>query len=72
MICKVCNQEIPAERVEALQEMGIYPNTCVLHSETKPKMVVMEYGHKTAGAIVVVGNDPEQQRLAQRAYRRSR
>jgi hypothetical protein len=37
-----------------------------------PKLVLMEYGHKTAGYAVAVPNDPEAQRLALRAFKRAR
>lgn len=67
--CMYCNTSIPTERVEFLQESG-RPCVCVKCSEERPKLTLMEYGHKTAGYLVIVGRGDE--RKALRAYRRSR
>ena len=70
MICP-CGAEIPEERLEFLRERQ-RPLSCVRCSGEQPAVCLVEYGHKTAGSVVVVGTDPEQIRLAQRAYRRAR
>ena len=70
--CEVCGAEIPPERVEFLELTGKSPR-CVDHSGEVAAVTFMEYGHKTAGAIVkVAGDNKEAIRLATRAYRRSR
>ena len=71
MVLKMCGcgKEIPAERLE------VFPNatSCAGCSTVVRNRVYMEYGHKTAGALVVVsGDDKESVRLAERAFRRSR
>jgi hypothetical protein len=71
MNCIRCNRAVDADRVGALQSMN-RPITCLFCSSDTHKIVLMEYGHKTAGVAVVVGSDPEQIRRAQRAYRRAR
>lgn len=72
MRCQTCNVLIDTDRAEYLAETNA-PPTCTAHSTTKAKVTLMEYGHKTAGALVVVdGEDKESVRLANRAYRRSR
>ena len=68
MNCIKCDQPIPRERLEALPDT----KTCTACSTTQAYLTLMEYGHKTAGALVVVRSDPEQQRMAKRAYRRAR
>lgn len=72
MNCRICNEPIPEERVEALQEIGLPFDTCVLHSQVTKPVTLMEYGHKTAGALVRVPQDSESVRLAKRAFNRSR
>lgn len=59
------------DRAEFLQETG-RPLICVSCSGESPKLVLMEYGHKTAGYAVAVPNNPEAQRLALRAFKRAR
>ena len=71
MNCIRCNREVDPDRVGALQSMN-RPVTCLSCTSDTHKVVLMEYGHKTAGTAVVVGSNPEQIRLAQRAYRRAR
>jgi hypothetical protein len=68
MLCVKCLKSIPAERLEIL------PTTtcCVDCSTVQPIRGFMEYGHKTAGYLVVLPDDPEQQRLAERCFRRER
>lgn len=69
MQCEICGQEIPVERLEVIPGC----TTCVEHSREVQKVALLEYGHKTAGSVVVIdGNDTESVRRAFRAYRRSR
>lgn len=69
--CTFCGAPIDADRLEYLTETG-RPLTCKACSTEGHAVVLMEYGHKTAGTIVRVGTNPEQVRLASRAYRRAR
>ena len=71
MTCSKCGSDVDPERAEYL-ESERRPVTCLQCSEVKPALVLFEYAHKTAGTAVVVGSDPEQIRLARRAYRRAR
>jgi len=69
MLCEICQEPIPQERLEAI------PGTtrCVRHSGTIKRMGLMDYCHKTAPSLVVL--DPENKeavRLARRAFNRSR
>lgn len=68
MNCEVCGGEIPPERLELL------PGTtrCVLHSNASRVEGLLDYGHKTAPSLVILPNDPEQKRIARRAFRRAR
>lgn len=62
-----CGQEIPQERVE----LGF--NTCVKHSGQSPHVGFMTYGHKTAGEVTIISSsNPENVRIARRAYERKR
>lgn len=67
-LCSNCEMPIDPERLEAIPET----TTCVRCSTVKKQLGLMEYGHKTAGTIVLLPDDEEQQRLAFRSYRRSR
>ena len=69
--CEFCGSGVHPDRAEFLQETG-RPVSCMSCSGERPRMVLMEYGHKTAGYAVAVPNSPEAQRLAMRAYRRAR
>lgn len=69
MNCIYCQKEIHPERVEILQGHG-RPMVCVACCEETPRMVLMEYGHKTAGYAVIVPRGSEERAL--RCYRRSR
>jgi hypothetical protein len=68
MTCLICSTTIPAERLEVL------PNTCYCTkcSGVKPKKGLMDFSHKTAPSLVILPNDADQQRLAFRAFKRSR
>lgn len=71
MTCIHCGKHLDADRAEALAEMQ-KPMTCKSCSTETHCLCFMEYGHKTAGYLVRVGNDPEQRRLAKRAFQRDR
>jgi len=71
MKCLRCDQPVADERAEFLLETG-RSVTCLGCSGESPKVCFTTYDHKTAGTLVVVGNDPEKVRMAQRAYRRAR
>lgn len=67
-LCCKCNKAIHPDRLEAVPDT----TTCVGCSDVKKVKGLMDYGHKTAGAIVMLPDDPEQQRMAFRQYRRAR
>jgi hypothetical protein len=67
--CMHCGVVLDPDRVEFLRESG-RPCVCLSCSSESPKLTLMEYGHKTAGYLVIVGKGDEQKAL--RAYRRSR
>lgn len=69
MNCIYCTKPIPAERLEFLNSTG-RPMVCIGCTGETPRMVLMEYGHKTAGYAVIVPRGSEQRAL--RCYRRSR
>lgn len=71
MHCKICKQTMPNERAEFLLSAG-KPLVCVKCSSEQPVTTFMDYSHKTAPSLVVVGNNSEQIRMAQRAFRRAR
>ena len=71
MICSICGSDVDTERavyISAFQK----PEVCIRCSTEKHSLVFTEYSHKTAGSLVVVGTDPEQQRLATNSFRRRR
>jgi hypothetical protein len=67
--CMHCGVTIDPDRVEFLRESG-RPCVCQHCTAETPKLTLMEYGHKTAGYLVVVGKGDEHKAL--RAYKRSR
>lgn len=69
MNCPYCHLPISAERAEFLAETG-RPVVCIACTGETPRLVLMEYGHKTAGYAVVVPRGDEHKAL--RAYRRAR
>lgn len=71
MTCHLCLGPIDPDRAEFLSETG-RPAVCVSCTGERPKLVLMEYGHKTAGYAVPVPASREAERLALRAYRRAR
>jgi hypothetical protein len=56
-------------RVRFLRDNG-RPMVCVDCSQETPRMVLMEYGHKTAGYAVIVPRGAEQRAL--RCFKRAR
>lgn len=68
MLCEVCGGEIPPERLDALPDT----TRCVVHSSAARTEGLLDYGHKTAPSLVILPNDPEQKRIARRAFRRAR
>jgi len=67
--CKICGQQIPAERLEVLPDT----ETCVKHSNVKAKIGFAVYDHKTAPTMVMIDpEDTEAVRLARRAHNRER
>lgn len=71
MKCIVCNIPISDERFSFLVDCR-KPITCTEHSQETKKLALMDYGHKTAGTVVILPDDPEAQRRAFRVYHRSR
>jgi hypothetical protein len=69
MQCMYCSRRIPKMRLEFLRECG-KPMVCVNCSQETPRMVLMEYGHKTAGYAVIVPRGSEQRAL--RCFKRAR
>lgn len=67
--CITCKGRMPRERREFLASTG-RPMVCLACSGETPRMVLMDYAHKTAGYAVVVPRGAEQ--IAMRAYRRAR
>jgi hypothetical protein len=71
MTCNSCGEPMPQARAEFLFSQG-KRIVCVNCSTEKAKTCFTSYDHKTAGHLVIVGTDPEQIRLAERAYKRKR
>lgn len=69
--CKVCNSPICQDRAEFLLEAG-RPFVCIGCSTETPSLALMDYSHKTAPSLVVIGGNKEQVRMAKRAFRRAR
>jgi hypothetical protein len=69
MRCLYCSSQVPAMRVRFLRDNG-RPMVCVDCSQETPRMVLMEYGHKTAGYAVIVPRGAEQRAL--RCFKRAR
>ena len=69
MLCEVCQESIPQERLDAIP--GV--TTCVRHSGEAKRIGLMDFGHKTAPSLVVLDTkNKEAVRLAWRAFHRSR
>jgi len=68
--CQVCQQEIPAERLE------VFPGTetCAKHSNTNRQIGYMigTAAKGCAATLMIVPDDAEAQRQAKRAFMRSR
>lgn len=71
MNCIRCGSQLDPDRAEFLTEKS-RPLTCMSCSSERAKFCLMDFGHKTAPSLVVVGSDPEAVRVATRAYRRAR
>jgi hypothetical protein len=69
--CVRCGSVVDSERAEALTEFGIAV-TCKSCSTEMPRVCFMDYSHKTAPSLVVVGNNAESVRLASNAFKRKR
>lgn len=67
--CIYCGSQVPAMRVRFLRG-NARPMVCVHCTQEAPRMVLMEYGHKTAGYAVIVPRGAEQRAL--RCFKRSR
>jgi hypothetical protein len=69
--CISCQSPVDSERAAFLRDTG-RAVTCPSCSAERPRLVLMEYGHKTAGYAVPIPANRESERLAIRAYKRSR
>lgn len=69
--CISCPAIVDPERAAFLRDTG-RDVTCPACSSEKPRLVLMEYGHKTAGYAVPIPQNREAERLAVRCYRRAR
>jgi hypothetical protein len=71
MNCDRCHCPIDPDRAEFLRETG-RALVCMSCTGERPKLVLMEYGHKTAGYAVAVPQNRECERRALRSFRRAR
>lgn len=71
MNCIICNEKIDEDRLDFILTFK-KAATCLKHANEQKTVALMDYGHKTAGTIVVLPNNKEIQRRAFRAYRRAR
>lgn len=69
--CISCSSPVDKERADFLRDTG-RAVTCPACSAERPRLVLMEYGHKTAGYAVPIPQSREAERLAVRCYRRAR
>lgn len=69
--CISCSSPVDHERADFLRDTG-RAVTCPSCSAERPRLVLMEYGHKTAGYAVAIPPSREAERLAVRCYRRAR
>ena len=69
--CIRCGRAIDPDRAQFLTETG-KPATCKACSTEQAAVCFVDYAHKTAGNLVIVGTNAEQVRLATRAYKRAR
>lgn len=70
MLCRVCGEAIPTERLEALPGC----DTCIQCSRSRRKVgfMVSAFSKGTAPELMFVPESPEAQRIAARANKRSR
>ena len=71
MECVSCGQEVDPERAEFLAESGRQVS-CIHCTNELPRVCFMDYSHKTAPSLVIVGTKAESIRLATRAFKRKR
>jgi RNA polymerase-binding transcription factor DksA len=57
MDCRICNQAIEAERLEALPNTVFCVQCAHKHNPIKPRKGIMCYGHKTGGEIQIMSAD---------------
>lgn len=67
--CIHCCSRLPRDRAEFLRETG-RAMVCTSCASESSRMVLMEYGHKTAGYAVIIPRGSEQRAL--RCFRRAR
>ena len=72
MNCKYCQNSIPFDRLEFLNEFN-RPLVCINCSTEKRAVGFLSYSHKTAPELVVIpANNKEKIRRCQRVNRRAR
>jgi hypothetical protein len=71
MKCVRCQNVLDGDRIDYILTFH-KERLCKSCTEERAKVCYMDYGHKTAPSLVVVGNNPEQIRMAERSYRRAR
>lgn len=71
MNCIKCHTTIPSDREEFILLCN-KPSLCIQCSSEQPIRGLMDYGHKTAPQLVILPNNKETQRIAERAFRRAR
>jgi|LakMenEpi03Aug12_release.lakeMendotaPanAssembly.Ray.scaffolds.fasta_scaffold1408983_1 hypothetical protein len=69
--CTFCQAPVDADRASFLEDTG-RAVTCLACTGERPRLVLMDYGHKTAGYAVPIPLNREAERLAIRAYKRAR
>ena len=58
MICPHCQDEISLDRQEAIRDFDL-PVSCTSCSKVQAPIVLMNYDHKTAGAPMVIPQNPD-------------
>lgn len=71
MTCVRCHEVLDGDRVDYILTFN-KERLCKSCTTERAKVCYMDYSHKTAPALVVVGNDKQQIQLAERAFRRAR
>jgi hypothetical protein len=71
--CETCDNPISEERIKTFLTLrGKLPETCTDCSSESEHVALMDYGHKTAGSLVVATGTKENHRRAWRVYTRDR